>query len=367
MKLLEATAKQILNEYGLRTPRGSVVSTSTQAAEVVDDIGPSMIKAQIPAGGRGKAGGVQLATDFETAGRVAGELLGSVLEGHVVETVLVEEFILIADELYVSVLIDTALGCPVVMASRHGGIDVESHPDQMESVRIDAGADITAAGLDVIVASLGHDSVSLRDAVLNTVRAFNELQATLVEINPLVLTTSGEVIAVDAKIETDDSAPPPQLASAQTSTEQLTPLEAAAADRGLRLIELGGSVAILANGAGLTMTTMDAVSHHGGEPANFLEIGGDAYTLAEPALELVLSQVGVRSLLVNFCGAFARCDVMTEGVVNALQSLQPNLPVFFSIHGTGQDEAREMVRSRLGVEPFETMHDAVVAAVQAAR
>ena len=190
--------------------------------------------------------------------------------------------------------------------------------------------------------------------------------AELVEINPLAVTSAGEVIAVDAKLSVDDSAADrrPELA-ALASAPALTGLEAQAATKGLRYIELDGSVGVLANGAGLTMTTMDVIEHYGGSPANFLEIGGDSYTLAVPALELVLANPNVRSLIVNFCGAFARCDVMAGGVVEAWEQLQPTLPVFFSIHGTGMDEARDLVRDRLGVEPFDSMDDAIKAAVEA--
>jgi succinyl-CoA synthetase beta subunit len=166
----------------------------------------------------------------------------------------------------------------------------------------------------------------------------------------------------------DDSAVPrhPELAATGTP-ETLTPLEAEAKDLGLKFIELGGSVGVLANGAGLTMTTMDAIRHYGGSPANFLEIGGESYTKAKPALELVLSNPRVKCLLVNFCGAFARTDVMTEGVISAWQELQPDLPVFFTIHGTNEEEAVALVKSRLGLTPFDLMDDAVKAAVEATR
>ncbi|KAB2914880.1 MAG: succinate--CoA ligase, partial [Hyphomicrobiaceae bacterium] len=149
--------------------------------------------------------------------------------------------------------------------------------------------------------------------------------------------------------------------------DKLTELEARGKALGLKFIELDGSVGVLANGAGLTMTTMDAVRHYGGEPANFMEIGGESYTKAKPALELVLSNQRVKCLLVNFCGAFARTDVMAEGVVNAWLDLKPKLPIFFTIHGTGEDEAIAMVKERLGITPFDLMDDAVRAAVAAAK
>ncbi len=192
--------------------------------------------------------------------------------------------------------------------------------------------------------------------------------AELVEINPLVLTTEGEVVALDCKFVLDDAALPRQPEIADRGTpDRLTALEAEAAEAGLKYIELGGSVGVLANGAGLTMTTMDAITHFGGAPANFLEIGGEAYTKSKTALSILLKNPNIRSLLVNFCGAFARTDVMAEGVVTAWKELNPGIPVFFTIHGTGEDEAVDLVRRELGIEPFDLMDDAVRAAVEAAR
>jgi succinyl-CoA synthetase beta subunit len=201
--------------------------------------------------------------------------------------------------------------------------------------------------------------------------AYRESDADLAEVNPLVLTVDGEVVALDAKVSIDPSSLPRQeeiVSSASTSQdqEQLTPLERRGRELGLQFIELDGDVGVLANGAGLTMTTLDVVSHYGGRPANFLEIGGDAYTRATPALALVLDNPRVHSLLVNFCGAFARTDVMAEGVITALEELRPDVPVFFTIHGTGEEEAVRLVRDRLGVEPYDLMDDAVKAAVEAA-
>ena len=175
-------------------------------------------------------------------------------------------------------------------------------------------------------------------------------------------------MALDCKFVMDDSAVTRrEELAASGSPDKRTDLEQRAHALGLKFIELDGEVGILANGAGLTMTTMDAVRHFGGAPANFLEIGGESYTRAKPALELVLANARVKALLVNFCGAFARTDVMAEGVIGAWQALGPKIPIFFTIHGTGEDEAIQMVRDRLGIEPFDAMDDAVKAAVAAAR
>ena len=199
-------------------------------------------------------------------------------------------------------------------------------------------------------------------------RAYMELDCAMVEINPMVLSRRGQLFALDCKLVIDDSAVPRQEEMAKLgSPERLTPLEEKTAALGLKFIELDGDVGVLANGAGLTMTTMDAIRHFGGRPANFMEIGGESYTKARPALELVLSNPNVKCLLVNFCGAFARTDVMAEGVVNAWLELKPDIPIFFTIHGTGEDEAIAIVIDRLNITPYDLMDDAVKAAVAAAK
>jgi succinyl-CoA synthetase beta subunit len=197
---------------------------------------------------------------------------------------------------------------------------------------------------------------------------FRARDAELLEINPLALLADGRVVALDCKFVLDDAALYRQQEIAGAgSAAAMTDLEKRGADAGLKLIQLDGNVGVLANGAGLTMTTMDVIRHYGGQPANFLEIGGEAYTKSEIALDLVLSNPGVKSLVINFCGAFARTDVMAEGVVKAWHKLKPSVPVFFSIHGTGEDEAVALVRRELDIEPYDFMEDAIEAAVKAAQ
>ena len=198
--------------------------------------------------------------------------------------------------------------------------------------------------------------------------AYRARDAELIEINPLALLADGRVVALDCKFVLDDAAIDRQPdITAAGSPGAMTALEQRGADVGLKLIQLDGNVGVLANGAGLTMTTMDVIRHFGGKPANFLEIGGEAYTKSEIALDIVLSNPGVKSLVINFCGAFARTDVMAEGVVRAWHKLKPRVPVFFSIHGTGEDEAVALVRAELGIEPYDLMEDAIQAAVEAAQ
>jgi succinyl-CoA synthetase beta subunit len=198
--------------------------------------------------------------------------------------------------------------------------------------------------------------------------AYRAHDAELLEVNPLALLGDGRVIALDCKFVLDDAAVyrQPEIAKAGAASA-MTALEKRGAKAGLKLIQLDGNVGVLANGAGLTMTTMDVIRHYGGRPANFLEIGGEAYTKSEIALDLVLSNPGVKSLVINFCGAFARTDVMADGVVKAWHKLKPKVPVFFSIHGTGEVEAVRLVRSELGIEPYDFMEHAIQAAVEAAQ
>lgn len=356
MKLAEDQAKAVLSKAGIAIPAGIVVNTPQAAAQAAIEVGPRVaVKALVRSGGRGKQGGVLVVDGPEQASHAAGQILGLKLGDEIVTSVLVEQAVDIGAEHYLSVTIDPSSGRPMIMRSEQGGMEVEAMTDQIESIIIEPG-------------DLTEQDVELSEIEATLLTAFSDLDALLIEINPLVHTTGGEVIAVDAKIELDDSAAyRHQQLHASIGTQQAggTERERQAAEIGLRLIELDGDIAVLANGAGLTMATMDAIVAVGGAPANFLEIGGDAYTKATPALELVLSQPGIRSLLVNFCGAFARCDVMTAGVIEAWKTLKPDIPVVFSISGTGMDQANEMVRTELGIEPHPTMADAVVAVVQA--
>lgn len=348
MKLTEFQAKQLLSQHGIAIPPGRLVTSADDARVAADALGGRVaVKAQVRSGGRGKAGGIAIVASADEAADAATRLLGSELNGETVNELLIEQAVDIASERYLAVMIDPSAGRPLLMRSDQGGVEIESMTEGIERTVL------PATGFTPPDPFAGK-----------VIDAFAALDALLVEINPLAITSDGSMIALDAKIELDDAAAYRQTHPASDPAEG-TERERAAAELGLRLIELGGDIAVLANGAGLTMATMDAIVHAGGSPANFLEIGGDAYTKATPALKLVLSQPGVRSLLVNFCGAFARCDVMTAGVIEAWTSLRPDLPINFMISGTGQDEARAMVRE-LGHEPHPTMESAVKAAVAAA-
>jgi succinyl-CoA synthetase beta subunit len=375
MNLEEHAAKaRVLVPAGIAVPNGRLCASPQAAAETCAEIGPCVVKAQVPTGKRGKAGGVRPADSADEAAAAAAAILGMEIAGHEVETVLVEERLAIAREFYAAVLPDLTARAPLVLFSTEGGMDIEEiaaeQPNALRRsiVNLDRGFGPDEAREMLRGLELGAAAEAVGETLARLYRAFVDNDAELLEVNPLALLEDGRLVALDCKFTLDDAAAvrQPDLA-AVAAREPLTELEWRGAENGLKFIQLDGDVGVLANGAGLTMTTMDVIAHLGGRPANFLEIGGEAYTKAEIALDLVLSHPGVKSLVVNFCGAFARTDVMAEGVVKAWETLRPTVPVFFSIHGTGEEQAVALVRERLGIEPYDLMEDAVAAAVEASR
>ncbi|HEY7743864.1 MAG TPA: ADP-forming succinate--CoA ligase subunit beta [Burkholderiales bacterium] len=374
MNFEEHAAKPLLARHGIAVPRGVLARTPEEAGKAAAAIGAVVIKAQVPAGKRGKAGGIKLAATPEEARAHARAILGMEIAGHRVEKVLVEEQVPIARELYAAVLNDASSKGPLVMFSTEGGMDIEevaaSAPEKLHRRPVDIRRGFTPGDAGTLVrgAGLGAAEAGVAGVLAKLYAAYAALDAELLEINPLIVAKDGRVVALDCKLVMDDSGivRHPDVAPAGTP-EKLTGLEATAKGAGLKYIDLDGNVGVLANGAGLTMTTMDMVRHYGGRPANFLEIGGEAYTQARPALELLLSKPGIRSLVINFCGAFARTDVMTQGVIEAIEALKPRLPIYFSVHGTGDEEAIKLLKERLGVTPLPTMNDACKAAVRAAQ
>ena len=373
MNFEEHAAKPLLRAAGIATPQGGLASTAAEAGAIAEPLGPCVVKAQVPTGKRGKSGGIARAATPEEARRAAERIIGMEIGGHTVGQVLVEARVDIARELYAAVLNDAATKGPLVLFSALGGMEIEElavrHPDALLRFAIDIRNGIDRAALIDALASIeGVDSQTLADLLLALYRVYIDNDAELVEINPLAVTRDGSLIALDAKFTLDDSAIVRHGELAKSGAPaRLTALERQAKAAGLNFIELDGDVGLLSNGAGLTMTTMDAIRHYGGEPANFLEIGGNAYVLGRQALEVVLANPKVKALLVNFCGAVARTDVMTDGVLTAWDEVAPKVPVFWTIHGTGEDEAIAMVKAKLGVLPFDLMDDAVRAAVAAAR
>jgi succinyl-CoA synthetase beta subunit len=374
MNFEEHAAKQLLAGRGIAVPRGGLATTPDEAAAVAARLGAVVVKAQVPAGKRGKAGGIKAASTPDEARAHARAIIGMEIAGHRVEKVLVEEQAPIERELYCAVLNDSASRGPLVMFSAEGGMDIEevaaTAPGSLRRQPVDIRRGLARADAEALIrgAGLGTAGAGVADTLVKLYAAYAASDAELLEINPLAVTRDGRVIALDCKLVMDDCGAVRHSDLARAGTpETLTDLEARAKAAGLKYIDLGGEVGVLANGAGLTMTTMDVIRHHGGRPANFLEIGGESYTQAKPALELLLSNPRIKSLVINFCGAFARTDVMTQGVIEAIQALKPRLPIFFSVHGTGDEEAIRLLKERLGVTPLPTMDDASKAAVDAAR
>ncbi|MDD9878385.1 MAG: acetate--CoA ligase family protein [Magnetovibrio sp.] len=374
MNFEEYAAKPILAAAGIAVPESILARDSDAAMKAAETLGLVVVKAQVPTGKRGKAGGIQLAKTPDEARAHAETILGMTIATHVVEKVLVEQCSDIAREFYAAVLNDPISKGPMVMFSTEGGMDIEEiaveTPEKLRKAAVDIreGFDLAAARALVDGLALDGAEEGVAETLVKLYAAYTANDAELLEINPLVLTGEGQVIALDCKFSLDDSGIKRQQEIAPNGTpDKLTGLEQRGEDLGIKYIELDGDVAVLANGAGLTMTTMDVVRHHGGDPANFCEIGGEAYTKATDGLKMVLDKPGVKSLVVNFCGAFARCDVMMDGILNAWDELKPDIPVFFSIAGTGDQVAIEMLKERMGLDPLPNMDAACKAAVDAAK
>lgn len=375
MNVPEYIGKDLLRDAGLRVPPGSVVRNDADLAVLGERLlVPCVIKAQIAAGKRGKSGGVLFASDAKEARAAAQTLLGSTINEHLVECVLIEAAVPIAHEYYAAVMNDTSTGLPLVLFSSDGGMEIEDVPhDRIARTTVDIRAGFSRDAARALASAGGVPSSALgtfADVLVALYSVYDANDAELLEINPLVRSENGDLYALDCKLVLDDSARRRHEELFEMAATSLGPqgteLERRARRLGLLYMELDGNVGILANGAGLTMTTMDVVAHYGGRAANFMEIGGEAYTKATPALEIVLANPRVRSLLVNFCGAFAQTDVMARGAVDAIKALGPLIPVAFSIHGTGEEAAIAIVRDELGIEPYDSMDDAVRFAIAAA-
>jgi succinyl-CoA synthetase beta subunit len=374
MNFEEYAAKPVLAAAGIAVPQSRLAQTPDEAKAAAEAVGPCVVKAQVPTGKRGKAGGIQLADTPDQARAHAAKIIGMEIGGHVVAKVLVEAKSDIAREFYAAILNDPETKGPMVMFSTEGGMDIEEiaaeTPEKLRKTPVDIRKGLSLDAARAMVGGLGLDGAEdkVAEVLLKLYAAYSTNDAELLEINPLIVTGSGDVMALDCKFVMDDSGikRQPDLAPKGTP-DKLSELETMGEGHGIKYIELEGDVVVLANGAGLTMTTMDVVRHYGGRPANFCEIGGEAYTKGKAALEMVLAKPGVKSLVVNFCGAFARCDVMMGGLLEAWDEVKPDIPVFFSIAGTGDEEAIAMLKEKLDMDPLPNMDAACKAAADAAR
>jgi succinyl-CoA synthetase beta subunit len=384
VKVHEYQAKEILAHYGVAIPRGRLVTRPEEARAAASDLGGRVVvKAQVHAGGRGKAGGVKLAASAEDALGAAKQILGMKLiskqtgpEGKIVHKVLVEEALDIARELYLGVVLDRAVGLPVLMASKFGGMEIEEvaaeHPEAILKEHFDPCQGLQAYQARELGFALELSGETLKKFVkfvTALARAYNESDATLAEINPLLITADGDVLALDAKMNFDDNAIArhPEIAAMRDLDEE-DPLEVEASKFDLNYIKLDGNIGCMVNGAGLAMATMDIIKHHGGAPANFLDVGGGAsQERVENAFRILLSDPGVKAVLINIFGGIVRCDMIAAGVVAAAKSLKVKVPIVVRLQGTNVDEGRRILaESGLALEPADTMADAAAAVVAAA-
>jgi succinyl-CoA synthetase beta subunit len=385
MKVHEYQAKEILRHYGVPTPRGEVVDSPDDARNVAKQLGGRVVvKAQIHAGGRGKGGGVKLAKTPDEAADLAKKILGMTLvthqtgpEGRVVRKVLVEQALNIDKELYLGITLDRKLGMPVVMASKQGGMEIEEvaakDPKAIHRVPIDAVLGAQPFQARAVAYALGLTGDAYKkcvDFVQKLVRAYIETDASLAEINPLLITKEGDVLALDAKMTFDDNAMfrHKDFVEMRDLNEE-DPLEVEASKFGLNYIKLDGNVGCMVNGAGLAMATMDIIKLAGGQPANFLDVGGGASAeQVKNAFRIILSDKNVKAILINIFGGIMRGDRIAEGVVSAAKEIGLPVPVVVRLEGTNVELGKEILaKSGLPLITADGMWDAATKVVAAAK
>ena len=385
MKIHEYQAKKILKEFGVKTPKGEVAETPEQAKEIAQKIGPKVVvKAQIHAGGRGKGGGVKLAGNPDEAEKTASEIIGMNLithqtgpEGKRVKRVLVEEALDIEKELYIGIVIDRALEEPVVMASSEGGVEIEKvaseTPELIFKEYINPATGFLGFQARKLAFKLGLKGDTFKQAVkffLALYKAFSVSDASLAEINPLLITKQGDVIALDAKMNFDDNAlrRHPDILDMRDLDEE-EPIEVEASKYDLNYIKLDGNVGCMVNGAGLAMATMDIIMHTGGMPANFLDVGGGVSEEAvKNAFKILVSDKDVKAALVNIFGGIVRCDMVANGIVNAAKELHVKIPMVVRLEGTNVEKGKKILEeSELSFKAASSMKEAAELVVPLAK
>jgi len=385
MKIHEYQAKAILARFGVPVPQGEVASTPDEAADAAHRIGGAVVvKAQIHAGGRGKGGGVKLAAGRDEAAEIARKMLGMTLvthqtgpEGRVVQRVLVEQTLPIERELYLGIVLDRAQAKPVLMASAAGGMEIEEvaakTPEKILKETLEPGFGLMPYQARKLAFGIGVPApcVNAAAAAMTALaRAYEAVDASLAEINPFVITKDGKVFALDAKINLDDNAlyRHKDLAELRDLNEE-DPLEVDASRFGLNYIKLDGNVGCMVNGAGLAMATMDIIKHAGGNPANFLDVGGGASAeQIKNAFRILLSDKNVRAVLINIFGGILRCDTLATGVVAAAHELKVAVPIVVRMEGTNVEEGRRILKdSGLNFAVADGMRDAAEKVVRLAQ
>ena len=386
MNIHEYQAKEVLRGFGVAVPKGGVAYTPDEAVKVAEELGGPVwvVKSQIHAGGRGKGGGVKLAKSVDEVKQLADEMIGMTLvthqtgpEGKEVGRVYVEDGCDIARELYLGLLIDRVTSRVTIMASTEGGMEIEEvaakTPEKILKVAIDPAGGMQAFHARKIAFGLGLEGNQIKSAVkflMAMYKAFEQLDASIVEINPLVVTGAGDIIALDAKMNFDDNALFRHKGIAELrdeSEEAPTELEAAKFD--LNYVKLDGNIGCMVNGAGLAMATMDIIKLYGGEPANFLDVGGGASReRVTAAFKLILSDPNVEGLLVNIFGGIMRCDVIAEGVVAAAREISLTVPLVVRLAGTNVELGKKILEeSGLPIIAADDLGDAAEKAVKAVK
>ena len=385
MKIHEYQGKELLRKYGVPTPRGIVATTPEEAENAARELGTdiTVVKAQIHAGGRGKGGGVKLAKSPEEARKIAEEILGMMLithqtgpEGREVKTLLIEEGLPIDKEFYLAITLDRVTGRNVFMASKAGGMDIEKvaeeTPELILKEAIDPSVGLRPFQARNLAFGLGIPNELVNQAakfMLTLYEAYDKMDASLLEINPFLLTKDNRLIALDAKVNFDDNAMfrHKDYAELRDLNEE-EPLEIEASKFDLNYIKLDGNIGCMVNGAGLAMATMDIIKLAGGEPANFLDVGGGAsQERVENAFRILLADENVKAVLINIFGGIVRCDMVAMGVVAAAKNLGVSIPIVARLEGTNVEEGKRVLNdSGIGIISANGMHDAAEKVVSAA-
>lgn len=375
MKVHEYQAKELFVERGLAVPEGRVATTPEEAERIAAEIGDMVVvKAQVHVGGRGKAGGVKLAKSPAEAKEKAAAILGMDIKGLTVEKVLVTRAVDIAEEYYVGLIMDRASKQPMFIVSAAGGMDIEAvaaeTPEKIHTLAIDPRYGVKPYQVRRLAFAVSQDPAVIKGmtkALLTLYEVFLATDASLVEINPLVKTKSGEVWSVDAKLNIDDNAlyRQPRIAEMRDLSAE-DPSEMEAKEAGLSFVKLDGNVGCIVNGAGLAMATMDLVQYFGGMPANFLDIGGSSNPdKVVTAMKIILRDQGVKAILFNIFGGITRCDDVAAGLLKATSMLDVKVPIVVRLTGTNEEKAREMLQGST-LHPAVTMDEAVKMALELA-